>query len=80
MDISAGLPVGNNGLLDIALDPSFAVNRKIYFSYMEPGTAATPRIGRGAGDPSLFPEGLALASATLAMSGTVASLQDVKVL
>ena len=37
----AGLPrievVGQGGLLDVAPDPNFAINRLVYFSYSEPG-------------------------------------------
>lgn len=40
----AGLPAvdarGQGGLLDIALDPAFATNRLIYWSYAEPGANA----------------------------------------
>ncbi|MDZ4868713.1 MAG: PQQ-dependent sugar dehydrogenase [Alphaproteobacteria bacterium] len=39
----AGIPEvsasGQGGLLDVALDPDFAANRTIYFSYAEPGGA-----------------------------------------
>jgi aldose sugar dehydrogenase len=39
----AGLPRidvgGQGGLLDVALDPAFATNRLVYFSYSEPGDA-----------------------------------------
>lgn len=39
-----GLPVvdarGQGGLLEVALDPAFTVNRRIYLSYAEPGSGA----------------------------------------
>jgi glucose/arabinose dehydrogenase len=31
---------GQGGLLDVALDPQFAVNRRVYLSFSEPGTGA----------------------------------------
>jgi glucose/arabinose dehydrogenase len=34
-------PSGQGGLLDVALDPQFATNRRIYLSYSEPGAAGT---------------------------------------
>ncbi len=41
----AGLPPvvaeGQGGLLDVALDPAFATNRWVYWSYSEPGEAGT---------------------------------------
>jgi glucose/arabinose dehydrogenase len=40
----SGLPAieagGQGGLLDVALDPDFASNRRLYLSYTEPGSAA----------------------------------------
>jgi glucose/arabinose dehydrogenase len=40
----AGVPAvdagGQGGLLDVALDPQFAVNRRVYLSFSEPGTGA----------------------------------------
>ena len=56
---------GQNGLLDIALSPQFTSNRQVYFTYVEPGDGGS---------------GLALASATLAISGATASLDDQKVI
>lgn len=44
---------GQGGLLDVALDPGFAENRRIYFSYPEPGkdgagtAVARARLGTG---------------------------------
>lgn len=44
-----GLPridaVGQGGLLDIALDPKFSDNARVYFSYSEPGEDANGRLG-----------------------------------
>lgn len=41
----AGVPVvaaqGQGGLLDVTLDPKFRENRRIFFSYAEPGTGGT---------------------------------------
>lgn len=40
----AGVPAvdarGQGGLLDVALDPAFAQNRRVYLSYAEPGTGS----------------------------------------
>ena len=49
----AGLPEirarGQGGLLDIALDPSFAANRVVYFAFSEPGDGgAATAVARGA--------------------------------
>jgi glucose/arabinose dehydrogenase len=44
---------GQGGLLDVALDPDFAGNRRVYFSYSEPGeggsgtAVARARLGQG---------------------------------
>jgi glucose/arabinose dehydrogenase len=48
----AGVPEvfaeGQGGLLDVALDPDFAANRRIYFSYAEPGEGgASTAVARG---------------------------------
>jgi glucose/arabinose dehydrogenase len=65
----SGLPQvftgGQGGLLDVALDPAFATNRTIYFSYAEP---------REGGN------GTALARAVLNESGGNASLSNVTVI
>jgi len=65
----SGLPQvftgGQGGLLDVALDPDFATNRTIYFSYAEP---------RPGGN------GTALARAVLDESGGNASLSNVTVI
>jgi glucose/arabinose dehydrogenase len=59
----AGVPAvdsrGQGGLLDVALDPAFASNRRIYLSYAEPGTGADA--GRS---------GTAVARAVLSADGT----------
>src|SRR5690606_24221284 len=64
-----GLPqlftAGQGGLLDVALDPAFATNRTIYFSYAEP---------REGGN------GTALAKAVLNESGGSASLGNLTVI
>jgi glucose/arabinose dehydrogenase len=63
----AGLPAvyakGQGGLFDLLLDPDFAHNHTLFFSYFEPRS----------GGP-----GLTVARATLAVSGDSGSLQDVK--
>jgi glucose/arabinose dehydrogenase len=56
--------VGQGGLFDVALDPAFASNNRIYLSYAEPGTGGS--------------SGLAVARATLASGGT--RLDDVTVI
>lgn len=48
----AGIPQvfaqGQGGLLDVALDPDFAGNRRVYLSYAEPGTGgASTAVARG---------------------------------
>lgn len=48
----AGLPEvhphGQGGLLDVALDPAFAENSRVYFSFAEPGEGgASTAVGRG---------------------------------
>jgi glucose/arabinose dehydrogenase len=68
-DPIAGVPPvdarGQGGLLDVALDPAFATNRTIYFSYSEP---------REGGN------GTNLAKAVLSESGGTASLTNVSVI
>lgn len=68
-DPVAGLPKlftdGQGGLLDVALDPDFANNRTIYFTFSEP---------RQGGN------GTALARAVLQESGGKASLSNLKVI
>lgn len=68
-----GLPT-SIGLLDIKLAPDFELSRRIYFSYMVRDTTA-PRVGRGSGDPALFPERMEVARATL--NGTALSSVEV---
>ena len=67
----AGVPAvdarGQGGLLDVALDPAFATNRRIYLSYAEAGTGAES--GRN---------GTAVARGVLAADGS--SLTDVQVI
>jgi glucose/arabinose dehydrogenase len=57
----SGLPAvqaaGQGGLLDIALDPAYATNRRIYWSYAEAGTGAEAgrsglAVARGVFDPA----------------------------
>jgi glucose/arabinose dehydrogenase len=66
---ATGLPAvdheGQGGLLDVAVDPDFATNSTIYWSYAEP---------RPGGN------GTALAKARLVMSGSQPRLEDVRVL
>ena len=65
----SGLPElftgGQGGLLDVALDPDFASNRTIYFSYSEPRQGGS---------------GTALARAELNESGGSASLENLEVI
>ena len=56
---------GQNGLLDVALAPDFAENRRIYFTYVEPGEGGSS---------------LALARATLAEQQGAARLDDLEVI
>jgi aldose sugar dehydrogenase len=64
-----GVPAVRNqeqgGLLDVALDPGFAVNRLVYLSYAEPGTGGS---------------GLAVARGTLAEDGSGPRLTGVTVI
>ncbi len=57
---------GQGGLLDIILDPDFAGNNLIYFSYAEPGPDDTA--------------GTAVARARLVRDGAAAGLEDVSVI
>jgi glucose/arabinose dehydrogenase len=56
----AGLPAvaasGLNGLMDLALHPRFAQNRRVYFTYHKPlaAAAAAPAPGRGRGAAQAF--------------------------
>jgi len=67
----AGVPAvdarGQGGLLDVALDPAFAANRRVYLSYAEAGTGA--EAGRN---------GTAVARGALSNDGT--RLSDVQVI
>ncbi|TWF58724.1 PQQ-dependent sugar dehydrogenase [Neorhizobium alkalisoli] len=56
---------GQNGLLDIAPSPRFQSDRQVYLTYVEPGAGGSS---------------LALARATLAVSGPRAELEDLKVI
>jgi aldose sugar dehydrogenase len=56
---------GQNGLLDIAASPNFAVSRDVYFTYSEPGASGSR---------------LVLSRAKLATSGENASLEDAQVI
>jgi glucose/arabinose dehydrogenase len=66
-----GLPAvaagGQGGLLDVVLDPDYAKNRRIYFSFSEPG--------QGRGENST-----AVASAVLTQDGPTWRLNDVKII
>ena len=59
----AGVP-DNVGILDVILDPHFAENGIIYFSYLERDPAA-PRIGRAADELGIDPAGVNVASGVL---------------
>lgn len=56
---------GQNGLLDIAVSPEFATDRQVYFSYSEPGDGGSS---------------LALARASLVITATDVSLEDLAVI
>ena len=58
-----GLP-GNVGVLDVILDPNFAQNHTIYFSYIDRDPSA-PRIGRNAADTRVDPAGIAVVRAVI---------------
>jgi aldose sugar dehydrogenase len=66
----AGLPtvaaVGQGGLLDVALDPAFATNQRIYFTFSEPRRAGNSHTS--------------VARARLVFDGTGGRLEDVTVL
>ncbi|MFS0735609.1 PQQ-dependent sugar dehydrogenase [Sphingomonas sp. 1P06PA] len=66
----AGLPE-NYGVLDIELDPNFATNHVIYFSFLERDPNA-PRIGRNAADLRVDPAGIAVARAVLDLTDAAA--------
>lgn len=57
----AGVPPvyarGQGGLLDVALDPQFATNRRVFFSFAEPGPGGTA--GTAVGRATLTDRGLA---------------------
>ncbi|WP_082474850.1 PQQ-dependent sugar dehydrogenase [Sphingomonas sp. Leaf343] len=72
-----GLPA-NIGLLDVALHPQFAGNGIVYISYVEPGDASTPRVGRAADVTTLSPAGLAVATGRLMVDATGVSLSSVR--
>lgn len=56
---------GQNGLLDIAVSPTFRIDRGVYLTYSEPGEAGSS---------------LTLARAALAVSGKTATLEDLRVI
>lgn len=58
-----GLPA-NVGVLDVILDPHFAQNHIIYFSYIDRDPTA-PRIGRDAADTRIDPAGIAVVRAVI---------------
>ena len=58
-----GVPA-NVGVLDVVLDPDFAHNHVVYFSFLERDPSA-PRIGRAAGEAGIDPAGVAVARAVL---------------
>ena len=64
--VPAVFSTGQGGLLDVALDPQFATNGRIFFSYAEP---------RGAGTA-----GTSVASAKLTLAGGGGALSDVRVI
>lgn len=59
----------NVGLLDVKLDPNYAINRLVYISFMERDPSA-PRVGRNAGDTNVDPAGLAVMRGALSADGT----------
>jgi glucose/arabinose dehydrogenase len=58
-----GVP-DNVGVLDVVLDPNFATNHIIYFSFIDRDPTA-PRVGRDAADMSIDPAGIAVGRAVL---------------
>lgn len=64
--VPAVFATGQGGLLDVALDPQFSTNGRIYFSYAEP---------RGAGTA-----GTSVASAKLTLADSGGALSDVRVI
>ena len=74
----AGLP-DNVGLLDVAVDPFFARNRRVVLTMLEIDGSA-PRVGRAAADARYQPVGLMLAEATLDTSGATPVARDARVL
>jgi len=78
--LQADIPAPNNGVLDVALDPDYAANHRIFFTFIEVDPAA-PRIGRPQDAPNENPEGTAVASATLALDGRGGGrLSDIQVI
>lgn len=74
----AGVPAvdasGQGGLMDVALDPRFAVNRRVYLSFSEPGTGTEA----GLAGTAVFRAELDAAASALA-NGTVIFRQRPKV-
>lgn len=74
-----GLPA-SKGILDVTLHPAFASNRLVYFSFVEGANPGEPRVGRAAGEASLSPAGLAVASGELTTGAGGSTLANVKVI
>ncbi len=74
----AGLP-DSIGVLDVKLAPDYASSGMIYFTYMVQDTSAA-RVGRGAGDPTLFPQRVMAARGKLTITNGQPSLSGVQVI
>jgi glucose/arabinose dehydrogenase len=73
-----GLP-DSIGMLDVKLAPDYASSSMIYFTYMVQDTSAT-RVGRGAGDATLFPQRVMAARGKLTITNGQPSLSNVQVI
>jgi glucose/arabinose dehydrogenase len=67
------------GVLDVKVAPDYATSGMIYFTYMVEDTSVD-RVGRGADDPTLFPQRVEAARGKLTIVGDQPTLSDVQVL
>lgn len=80
----SGLPA-LGGIYDVAVGPSYATDRTIYFTFAEPSPPGTPRDGPYAypdylADPTIFSGVLALATAQIDETGADPVLRNVRVI